>query len=908
MMGKRVWVVCLLAILIVSSISINPLKMEERNQQPITSRIIIKFKEDINPHALPSLSFLNKIFGGRLSPLLTLEEDPQIFTLPNIYLLSFKDRVDIGRVAKVYKTILSEWVEYVEPDYPFFVFQDDEIEFKIPQSARISCQEAGEPTPSSFPNDPLFKYQWHLHGPDEGGIDVVRAWNISTGKGVVVAVLDTGVKWFEGDWGGHPYGPEDLSSEKLVDGYDFVYNQPYFFADQNGHGVHVAGTISQDTNNGIGVCGVAPDAKIMPVKVIDDKGIGYISAIVKGIYYATMKGANIISMSFGGRRSSECLEEALRYAYKRGVTLVAAAGNVGKFSRDRGIMYPAKYPFVISVGATTYEKELAPYSRYGPEIDVVAPGGDIHSDKNGDGYPDGILQEAHLPMYGVSGGATWGYYFFQGTSMACPHVAGVAALLYAMGFTDPKEIKDRICKTAIDLGTPGWDSLYGWGLINAYRAVEAPFEPEIAIPNEEKNVSLNITLKVYVRDPQGDKLTVKFYGRKLEDFEIREGGIYTREEIEKTRSRLIGIVKDIASDSWATIEWKNLSENSFYQWFVVVNDSKVEISSDKFIFKTTNVNDPPYVPSNPYPPDNSTGISTSVALAFDGGDPDDEDKVTYELWFGETKDPPYYGKIGSFPASQKRIVFEIHGLKENTTYYWRIKATDEKGLSREGKVWSFRTGSSFMIFNSPPYYPSDPYPPDGATNVSLVPVLRWKGGDPDEGDTVRYDVYFGKVSPPPKVSEGQLSTTYYPGVLEPGTVYYWRIVARDEEGKERSSPIWMFITQEEGTKTNILDVYVLPIGFGKVSISVINNGREKLRNISWKIQIGIGRNERFKTNSTGMIDEIEAWERRWITSENTLKGLGVIKVTVDIQVEGKIFEYKYKGFIIWKLIILREVS
>ena len=299
------------------------------------------------------------------------------------------------------------------------------------------------------PNDPYYSYQWHLHDQSQGGINMEPAWNIATGSGTVVAIVDTGIKV-----------GTDLTGTTFVTGYDFANNDndP---TDDNGHGTHVAGTIAQSTNNGIGVAGVAFGTSLMPVKVLNSQGSGTYTAIANGIYYAVDHGANIISMSLGGASGSTTLQTALAYAYNHGVTCVAASGNDG----HNGVSYPAAYDaYVIAVGAARYDKTRTSYSNYGSSLDVVAPGGDLNVDQNGDGQPDGVLQQTFS-------GTTWGYYWYSGTSMATPHVSGVAALLYSHGVTSPDAIRTALQNSAIDLGTTGWDMYYGYGLINAYNAL-----------------------------------------------------------------------------------------------------------------------------------------------------------------------------------------------------------------------------------------------------------------------------------------------------------------------------------------------------------------------------------------------------------------------------------------------------
>ncbi|UGV41527.1 S8 family serine peptidase [Methanococcoides orientis] len=302
-------------------------------------------------------------------------------------------------------------------------------------------------------NDPYYHYQWNLHS--DYGINVEPAWEITTGEGVIVAVLDTGVA----------QNAPDLADTNFVSGYDFINgdNDP---DDDQSHGTHVAGTIAQSTNNGIGVAGVAYDCSIMPVKVLGADGSGNLAQLVDGIYFATDNGADVISMSLGyppRYYPGVALDNALEYADKQGVTIVAAAGNDG----TRFVSYPAAYEKCIAVGATGYDGNLAPYSNYGPGLDVVAPGGNTGQDLNNDGYGDGILQNTFDPSTQI-----FSYYFFQGTSMATPHVSGVAALLISQGASND-EVRTALESTAMDLGKSGWDTAYGYGLIDAKAALDS---------------------------------------------------------------------------------------------------------------------------------------------------------------------------------------------------------------------------------------------------------------------------------------------------------------------------------------------------------------------------------------------------------------------------------------------------
>jgi serine protease len=289
------------------------------------------------------------------------------------------------------------------------------------------------------PNDPLFaSKQWHL-----SRVGAEQAWNYGCGEGVTVAVVDTGIACF--DKGPFSRGT-DLAGTRCTGGYNFVNDSPEAFDDQ-GHGTHVAGTIAQTTNNGMGTAGLAYCATLMPVKVLSRQGFGTVAGVAQGIRFAADNGAQVINLSLGGPIRSGILQRAIEHALDRGVVVVAAAGNTG-----RSVGYPAAYPGVIAVSATDANDVIAPFSSRGREIGLAAPGVAVTQQTVCNGGRD------KCEIFGT----------FNGTSMASPHVAGAAAMIESLGVTRASAVRSALESTA--RAKEGME-LYGAGILDVGAAM-----------------------------------------------------------------------------------------------------------------------------------------------------------------------------------------------------------------------------------------------------------------------------------------------------------------------------------------------------------------------------------------------------------------------------------------------------
>jgi serine protease len=408
--------------------------------------LLVDFRDDVSEATLAATPWLEE-------PLSDLSK------VDGLYRIEFDSADDARRAALELRR--NPAVESVDWDAPATLPPDEMFDAQAAGPPSVACEggssdegDSAETEHKGFPDDPCYKYQWHLRQ-----VGLPAAWKMGQGEGVVVAVIDTGVTQVP-----------DLRGTEFVPGYNFVANNKNA-ADDHGHGTHVAGTIAQATNNKLGVAGVAFAAKIMPLKVLSAQGSGSMGAIAQAIRYAADNGAKVINMSLGGPLPVSPIRNAVKYAHDKGVVVVAAAGNDG---RGR-VSYPARYPEVVAVAATQFDETTTFYSNWGKEIDIAAPGGNVRVDQNGDGKPDGVLQNTVVP----GNISKTDYLWFMGTSMASPHAAGVAALVIGAGVNKPDAVEALLRSTArrpkavkAEAEVSRVNDRYGAGIVDAGAALK----------------------------------------------------------------------------------------------------------------------------------------------------------------------------------------------------------------------------------------------------------------------------------------------------------------------------------------------------------------------------------------------------------------------------------------------------
>lgn len=395
--------------------------------------ILLDFREDIPAEVIKQdLQAIAQKYN------VTPQLDNKFSAQDNVYII----KGDRDRLKELKKSPFAKATEIIEPNYIYKLIEPAAKPTWLGELLRPQDSEEVQPSLTA-PNDEYYSKQWNLHK-----IGVESAWSQTKGSGVTVAVIDTGVTKVR-----------DLYETKFVKGYDFV-NDKEEASDDNGHGTHVAGTIAQATNNKYGVAGIAYEAKLMPLKVLSAYGGGTVADIAEAIKFAADKGADVINMSLGGGGESQLLKQAIDYAHSKGVVIIAAAGN----ENENSAAYPARYPYVIGVSAFGPDGEKAPYSNFGAGVDISAPGG---TDAGA------ILQET------INEEGEGVFLGLQGTSMASPHVAGVAALVKAQGIQEPDEILKVLKQSARVIKDDGLN-YYGAGQLNAEAAVKLATDGQIS--------------------------------------------------------------------------------------------------------------------------------------------------------------------------------------------------------------------------------------------------------------------------------------------------------------------------------------------------------------------------------------------------------------------------------------------
>jgi type VII secretion-associated serine protease mycosin len=303
----------------------------------------------------------------------------------------------------------------------------------------ITAETEDAPVSTMATNDPLRGQQWALNT-----TSFEAAWSTTRGTGVIVAVVDTGVR------GDH----QDLAPI-VLSGADFVNDGGNGKTDPNGHGTHVAGIIAAQANNGVGIAGGAPDVRILPVRVLDANGTGYSSDVAAGIVWAVNKGARVINVSLGSTSPSSGTRDAIKYALSKGALVFAAAGN-GAQSGNAPV-YPGAFPEAVAVGSIDSNRVRSSFSNYGSYVDLAAPGGNIIS-----------TYGSHAASYAAA----------SGTSMATPYASAAAALVIAaQPGNSASTVRAVLEAGADDLGAPGRDDWYGSGLVDPRDSVTRAFPP-----------------------------------------------------------------------------------------------------------------------------------------------------------------------------------------------------------------------------------------------------------------------------------------------------------------------------------------------------------------------------------------------------------------------------------------------
>lgn len=463
------------------------------------------------------------------------------------------------------------------------------------------------------------------------GSGQVHALN-NFGAGVKVAVIDTGVDYT------HP----ELALN-YAGGYDFVNNDNDPM-DDHSHGTHVAGTIAA-VDNGASVIGVAPDANIYALKVLNSSGSGSFSSIIAALDWCVANGIQVTNNSYGSSSDPGSLTHAaFDNAAAAGILNIAAAGNSGN-RKGKGVntIYPARYSSAMAVAATNSSDARASFSSTGPEVEIAAPGSQINSTKMGGGES-----------------------VKSGTSMATPHVVGVAALVIASGITDANAVRQKLIDTAIDMGDPGLDNLYGHGLVDADSAaqgVPAPTTPPdpASSPNPADLASGVSAGAILSWTP----------GAGTESHDVYFGASSPP--------------ASQGNQSGSNFDPGALAFSTTYYWQIDEVNSIGTTTGTEWSFTTGAAPPAPGAATNPSPADTATGVSTFANLSWNAGSNTD----SHDVYFGTDSTPD----AGEFQGNQGGTSFNPGAMAASTTYYWQIDEVNGTGTTT-GPVWSFTTDAA----------------------------------------------------------------------------------------------------------------------------------------------------------------------------------------------------------------------
>ena len=612
------------------------------------------------------------------------------------------------------------------------------------------------------------------------GAGIVHAGG-NKGAGVNVAIIDTGIDYTHSDL------DDNFDTELL--GYDFANNdlEPM---DDNGHGTHCAGIVAAE-DNGVGVVGVAPGADLYAVKVLDSVGNGYMSDVVAGIQWSVDNGMDVISMSFGSNLGSTSLETACDNAYSSGVLVVAAAGNDGNPSGEGdNVDYPARYDSVIAVAATDSNDNRALWSSTGPDVELAAPGVSIYSTYLGGGY------------------AT-----MSGTSMACPHVSGTAALVIS-------DVRQRLQNTADDLGAPGKDNLYGHGLVDAAEAAHSTGnQAPVADAGEDQTVS----------DADGngvEAVTLDGSGSSdpdgsIDTYEWKEGVDVLSNAESFTDNFALGthtVTLTVTDDGEASSSDDVIVTVSEAPSGVVEFEDSFEKSEWNGLWIEDSQND--WVRSTQRATDGShsaevDGWATDATLTM--ADPIDLSgkstaTLTFSWYIEENWNSGEYIALDVYDGTWQ----EVKRLSGNvgTENVWHHETIDLSSYivsnfqirfrAKLSSFWDDGNVDNVKIVsvggepNNPPDAPTNPVPADEATGICISPTLNVDISDPDGDamDVIFYDASDDSViDTDTNVPSGSKATVTWSG-LAYETTYSW--YAKADDGKDiTGSATWSFRTEEE---------------------------------------------------------------------------------------------------------------